>query len=135
MINEVIIWELYAFAVSFWKGVLLAWIYDNIRVFRRIKRHRTVVFMTVEDVLFGIYAGISVFVMCFEVADGIIRGFILIGIGLGAFLYFRFLSRLYIRYTVSIIKFLLKPVAFILKNVAHVITIPIRSFKRFRKDA
>ena len=72
--------------------------------------------------------------MCFEVADGIIRGFILIGIGLGA-LYFRFLSRLYIRYTVRIIKFLLKPVAFILKNVAHVITIPIRSFKRFRKDA
>ena len=39
MINEVIIWELYALVVSFFNGVLLAWVYDYIRVFRRIRRH------------------------------------------------------------------------------------------------
>lgn len=45
MINEIIYWELYALVVSFFNGVLLAWIYDNIRAFRRIVRHKTVVFM------------------------------------------------------------------------------------------
>ena len=43
MINEVIIWELYALVVSFFNGVLLAWVYDNIRVFRRIRRHKTII--------------------------------------------------------------------------------------------
>ena len=80
MINEIIYWELYALVVSFFNGVLLAWIYDNIRAFRRIVRHKTVVFMSVEDIIYGIYAGLSVFVMCFKVADGIIRGFIIMGI-------------------------------------------------------
>ena len=79
MINEIIYWELYALVVSFFNGVLLAWIYDNIRAFRRIVRHKTVAFMSVEDIIYGIYAGLSVFVMCFKVADGIIRGFIIMG--------------------------------------------------------
>ncbi len=92
MINKIIYWELYALVVSFFNGVLLAWIYDNIRAFRRIVRHKTVVFMSVEDIIYGIYAGLSVFVMCFKVADGIIRGFIIMGIAVGAFLYFKFLS-------------------------------------------
>ena len=65
--------------------------------------------MSVEDIIYGIYAGLSVFVMCFKVADGIIRGFIIMGIAVGAFLYFKFLSSFYIRWSVRIIKFLLKP--------------------------
>lgn len=137
MINEVIIWELYALTVSFFNGVLLAWVYDNIRVFRRIKRHRTIIFMSIEDIIYGICAGISVFLMCFKVADGIIRGFIIIGVGVGAFLYFRVLSSLYIRWSVRIIKFLLNPVCFILKNAGRIITIPVRSLKmniKRRKD-
>ena len=91
MINEVIIWELYALVVSFFNGVLLAWVYDNIRVFRRIRRHKTIIFMSIEDIVYGIYAGISVFLMCFRVSDGIIRGFIIMGIAVGAFLYFKIL--------------------------------------------
>jgi len=113
MINEIIYWELYALVVSFFNGVLLAWIYDNIRAFRRIVRHKTVVFMSVEDIIYGIYAGLSVFVMCFKVADGIIRGFIIMGIAVGAFL--------------------LKPACFILKNVVRIITIPVRSLKMYMK--
>ena len=127
MINEIIYWELYALVVSFFNGVLLAWIYDNIRAFRRIVRHKTVVF------IYGIYAGLSVFVMCFKVADGIIRGFIIMGIAVGAFLYFKFLSSFYIRWSVRIIKILLKPACFILKNVVRIITIPVRSLKMYMK--
>lgn len=137
MINEVIIWELYALVVSFFNGVLLAWVYDNIRVFRRIRRHKTIIFMSIEDIVYGIYAGISVFLMCFRVSDGIIRGFIIMGIAVGAFLYFKILSSIYIRWLVKIIKFLLKPICFILKNVVHIITIPVRSLKMYikrRKD-
>ena len=133
MINEIIYWELYALVVSFFNGVLLAWIYDNIRAFRRIVRHKTVAFMSVEDIIYGIYAGLSVFVMCFKVADGIIRGFIIMGIAVGAFLYFKFLSSFYIRWSVRIIKILLKPACFILKNVVRIITIPVRSLKMYMK--
>lgn len=133
MINEVIIWELYALVVSFFNGVLLAWVYDNIRVFRRIRRHKTIIFMSIEDIVYGIYAGISVFLMCFRVSDGIIRGFIIMGIAVGAFLYFKILSSIYIRWSVKIIKFLLKPICFILKNVVRIITIPVRSLKMYMK--
>ena len=133
MINEVIIWELYALVVSFFNGVLLAWVYDNIRVFRRIRRHKTIIFMSIEDIVYGIYAGISVFLMCFRVSDGIIRGFIIMGIAVGAFLYFKILSSFYIRWSVRIIKFLLKPACFILKNVVRIITIPVRSLKMYMK--
>ena len=56
MISRVIVWELYALAVSFFRGVLLAWVYDNIRVYRRIIRHKTIVFMSIEDIVYGIYA-------------------------------------------------------------------------------
>lgn len=133
MINEVIIWELYALVVSFFNGVLLAWVYDNIRVFRRIRRHKTIIFMSIEDIVYGIYAGLSVFVMCFKVADGIIRGFIIMGIAVGAFLYFKLLSSFYIRWSVRIIKILLKPACFILKNVVRIITIPVRSLKMYMK--
>ena len=55
MINEIIYWELYALVVSFFNGVLLAWIYDNIRAFRRIVRHKTVVFMSVEGSILHYY--------------------------------------------------------------------------------
>ena len=137
MINEIIYWELYALVVSFFNGVLLAWVYDNIRVFRRIRRHKTIIFMSIEDIVYGIYAGISVFLMCFRVSDGIIRGFIIMGIAVGAFLYFKILSSIYIRWSVKIIKFLLKPICFILKNVVHIITILVRSLKMYikrRKD-
>lgn len=133
MINEVIIWELYALVVSFFNGVLLAWVYDNIRVFRRIRRHKTIIFMSIEDIVYGIYAGISVFLMCFRVSDGIIRGFIIMGIAVGAFLYFKILSSIYIRWSVRIIKILLKPACFILKNVVRIITIPVRSLKMYMK--
>ena len=63
MINDIIIWELNAIAISFFKGVYLAWIYDNIRVYRRIIRHKTIIFMSIEDIAYGIYAGINVFIM------------------------------------------------------------------------
>ena len=46
MISHVIVWELYALAVSFFRGVLLAWVYDNIRVYRRIIRHKTCLLYT-----------------------------------------------------------------------------------------
>ena len=133
MISHVIVWELYALAVSFFRGVLLAWVYDNIRVFRRIRRHKTIIFMSIEDIVYGIYAGISVFLMCFRVSDGIIRGFIIMGIAVGAFLYFKLLSSFYIRWSVRIIKILLKPACFILKNVVRIITIPVRSLKMYMK--
>ena len=49
--------------------------------------------MSVEDIIYVIYAGLSVFVMCFKVADGIIRGFIIMGIAVGAFLFVVFILR------------------------------------------
>ncbi len=70
--------------------------------------------MSVEDIIYGIYAGLSVFVMCFKVADGIIRGFIIMGIAVGHFCILSF-KQFYIRWSVRIIKILLKPACFILK--------------------
>lgn len=127
LISNAIVWEICALAVSFFGGVRLAWIYDNIRAFRRVIRHRTIIFITAEDVMFGIYAGVSMFVMLFSMSDGVARGFLLAGVAVGAALYFAFLSRIYIKYCVKIVEFLMKPLRFMLKKMCRLRTIIVKA--------
>ena len=66
-------------------GMVLAFEYDCIRIFRRVIHHKNIWVMSAEDILYWIYAAVTVFCMTYEVNDGILRGFLVTGFWQGRF--------------------------------------------------
>ena len=82
-------WELLLQAIKM--GVKLAFIYDGIRMFRFLISHKNIV-VSIEDLLFWTYAAIVIFKLQLELSDGVLRGFSILGMLLGIFLYSRLLG-------------------------------------------
>lgn len=130
MIANLIKWEGQALLSSLFFGMVLAWEYDCIRVFRRIVRHRRVWTMSVEDILYWMNAAVTVFCITYEVNDGIVRGFSLVGFVLGAVLYRYSFGRYFVKYVSRCINFALKP----LKKIVSLIKIVLeKALKRAGK--
>ena len=123
-----IIWESCTFLYALWWGMVLAFQYDTIRIIRRIIRHRRVFMIAVEDVIYWIYVGIRIFIICFYVNSGIIRSFIVVGLVCGPVLYLKAKSVYYIKYGVKLVKKKLKP----LKMLVSMIRIVLQSFRKDR---
>lgn len=68
-------------------GVIIAIIYDAIRLFRWLVPHHNL-FINIEDFIFWNFSGLYFFAVMFSTNDGVIRGFFLIGAIIGAYLYF-----------------------------------------------
>lgn len=124
MIANLIKWEWRALLSALFFGMVLAWEYDWIRILRRIIRHRSVWTMSLEDIIYWMNAAITVFGVTYEVNDGIVRGFSIIGFVLGALLYRYSFGRFFVKYVSKGINFILKP----LKKVLSVIKIGIGKF-------
>lgn len=86
-IDGSIYWEAGFFLTSAFWGIVLAAIYDVVRICRRVVIHRTQVWIIAEDLLFWLLAAGLVFHTAYRMNDGIIRGFALGGLFGGAFLY------------------------------------------------
>lgn len=119
MIASLIEWEWQALLSSLFFGMVLSWEYDWIRIFRRVIRHRRVWTIFVEDILYWLNAAITVFCVTYEVNDGIVRGFSIIGFLLGALLYRYSFGCFFVKYVSKGINFILKP----LKKVFSLIKI------------
>lgn len=109
MISDLIRWEGVALLSSLFWGMVYACIYDCIRIFRRVFKHRKLWLLVIEDIIFWIYVGINVFCITFQLNDGVIRGFSLIGYLVGAVVYRYTLGRLILKYVTKVILFILKP--------------------------
>lgn len=98
-------------------GVLMA-VYDILRVFRRLTRHS---FFAVgaEDFFYWIFVGIAVFLFLYRENDGTIRGFVLVGIGLGMLVFSKGISP----FAVPAFSWL----------ISRVIGVPFRALKHFLK--
>ena len=90
-------------------GMVLALEYDCIRIFRRVIRHKNIWVMSAEDILYCIYAAVTVFCMTYEVNDGILRGFLVTGFLAGAVLYRYAFGTFFVKYTTKFINLCLKP--------------------------
>ena len=69
-----IVQELTFFTHSVLMGLVITFVYDWIRVLRRLFRHGTVL-MSVEDLLFWLICGIGVFYMLYRENNGTLRWF------------------------------------------------------------
>lgn len=123
-VSELILWEGSTFLTSLFWGMLLAAEYDCIRIFRRVFRHKRVWGIVVEDILYWINAGITVFCVTYEISDGVVRGFSVVALILGAVLYRYAFGIYFVKYISKLIIFLLNP----LKKLLRFIRMTLKKF-------
>ncbi len=120
MMSEVIQQETVVFLLSVLHGAGLTLCYDLLRALRRAIPHGLAA-VSAEDFLFWLAAGFLTFCLAFFYTDGVIRGYVAVGIALGVTLYHfslsglvvRLLSRLFLlikRFFCVIVRFLSWPV-------------------------
>ncbi len=136
IISDDILGEVYLLSIALSYGVILAVVYDCIRVLRRIVIHKRITGMIIEDVIFWIIAGFVIFVVGYKTNNGVIRGFVIIGLASGAAMYEYAFSRLVVNTLTRIIKVILIPIKALKKMLSsYIITVRKRivSVKRKRK--
>jgi len=74
--------EAHLFAVCVLLGVFLAFVYDVIRIFRYMFKHADWL-VDIEDLLYWIYTAWTVFATLFRYNEGILRGFVFVGMFVG----------------------------------------------------
>ena len=70
----------------FLSGICITVAYDFLRIFRRIKRHGTVL-VAFEDIIFWFAAALFLFYMLYETNNGVIRWFSVVGAAVGMLIY------------------------------------------------
>lgn len=117
--------ELALFLRSLLLGAGLLAVYDGIRIFRRFFSHG-MLWISLEDAVYWTAAAILFFLQLCEVNNGIIRGYILLGMALGAWIYYCLLSRFVMRRLSKVIMRAKKR----LKKVRKAATIKISKWKK-----
>ena len=106
MLSESIYHEIRFLLYSLVLGAIITFVYDNIRVFRRVLKHNTFM-ISVEDLFFWIGVSLSVFLLQHWENNGVFRWFSVAGAFAGMLLYRKILSRFYIKNMTIILRKLL----------------------------
>lgn len=83
-------WELLLLSIKI--GIILAVIYDGILIFRMLIGHGRFV-ESMEDTLFWGVATATLFQLQLNQSNGVLRGFSVLGVGLGMFLYYEIFGK------------------------------------------
>jgi len=104
-------------------GVAIGVFYDIFRIFRRILRHSSAI-VQLEDLFFWLIVTGAVFYFMLHRNYGEIRPFTIIGVIIGAALYFATISQWIVKVFVAIIKYVIK----VFLTVVRIILTPFRLF-------
>lgn len=108
---------------AFLMGVFITFVYDILRIFRRVIPHAGF-FVSLEDIVFWIYCGTEVFLLMYHEGDGSLRWFAIVGALAGMLLYKKLISGLFVKYVSlalgkilealgKVLKFLCRPLGFV----------------------
>lgn len=89
--SESIVRDNYFLLYSLILGVAVTVLYDLLRIFRRVIKHKDAL-VSMEDFLYWVIVAISVFYMMHTENNGTLRWFAVLGAGMGMLLYKKFLS-------------------------------------------
>lgn len=120
--GELVRWELQYVAVVITTGVFLSLVYDAVRIIRRIIPHN-IFWMSLEDIIFWMFAAIVTFVVCFIEDAGNIRWFAICGEVLGAVLYNATVGPFLVKYISIVINFPVRLIKNTLKMIFKWFTI------------
>ncbi len=123
--------EIYFLMHAIVLGVFITFIYDWIRIFRRIVTHN-LFFISIEDMLFWIVCSFKIFLMLYQENNGMLRWFAIVGAALGMILYKILFGRFFVKYVTlflqkllhllkKIILIFLKPLCFLLRIIKRIL--------------
>lgn len=107
MLSESIYHEIQFLLHSVLLGIIITFVYDNIRVVRRVVPHKSF-FVSVEDLFFWIFVAIFIFLLQHRENNGVFRWFSVVGALAGMILYRKLVSNFYIKNMTVILRKLLK---------------------------
>lgn len=84
-------------------GIIVGFIYDWFRVFRRIIKHSNI-FIQIEDCIYWIFVSIATFVIMLNKNYGEIRAFLICGVFIGMVIYFNTISILFMKVSMAVVK-------------------------------
>lgn len=106
--SDTIIREWYFGLYAVATGAVFAWVYDNLRLLRRLIRHNQVL-VNLEDMLYWVWCFGASFVLLYYGNHGVIRTFAVVGAALGMLLYSITLGRVYVKWSYLVISRVLSP--------------------------
>lgn len=106
-------------------GIFITFIYDILRIFRRVVPHGEL-WVSFEDIAFWIYCAAKVFLLMYHESDGTLRWFAVLGALVGMMAYKKLVSPFLVKYVSlllrKILQALAKAGAFLLKPVGKLWT-------------
>lgn len=121
--------QAFIFFVFILTGFLIGILFDIFRVLRRSFKTSDII-TYIEDILFWIITGLIILYVSFAFNNGQIRGYTLLGLILGGFLYLLIFSNIFIKVMVKILNYIKKIVGFILNIVISPIKFVIKIFRK-----
>lgn len=112
--NKAITVELQFFLISIYWGAILLLAYDGFRILRRIVKHNSF-FLALEDLIFWVVSSVLIFAMMYRENNGIIRGFSIMGMGIGMILYHSIFSETLVNCITKLINALLRPITLVIQ--------------------
>lgn len=109
------------FFVTVFLGIICAFIFDLFRVIRKIKKYKKVQ-VHLQDALFWLISSLGVLYFILNYSDGEIRFFYILGLLLGAVLYFVTISYYIRKGLVFFVRWVIKVVIKILKVIYKIIS-------------
>lgn len=117
-----IIKEWHFWLVSIAAGTAMAFVYDLLRLFRRLVRHGRL-WVDAEDLLFWAACFFASFTLLYYGNNGVIRFAAVFGAGIGMLFYELTLGRIFVKYSTLFINRLFAPIIGFIKKIAKKISL------------
>ncbi|GMQ57530.1 hypothetical protein AN1V17_19250 [Vallitalea sediminicola] len=114
--NSLVSAQAISFMMSILSGVFLGFVYDLVRVLRRIIKHPKWL-INVQDFIFWLFGSFIIFLDIFKNNNGTLRGFLYIGVFLGLIIYFLAISKLVLMIFMKIYSFIANIIKFLFKLI------------------
>lgn len=117
MVYEEIVNQARLFVLALLTGAGLLLLYDILRIFRRVVKHRMPA-LAIEDMIFWLFCAFWLFGFMYRQNNGIIRGFLIFGAFCGMVLYSITLSRWIVKTGTIVLKGILRGIRCVLAVLA-----------------
>lgn len=99
--------EAHLFYLSILYGGMILFFYDWFRIVRRLIPHHNIM-IAIEDLIFWIITGFSIFALLYQYNNGSIRAYCILGMGMGMIFYGMAVSPFFVRLALKIGNFFKK---------------------------
>lgn len=121
--SESIVRDNYFLLYSLILGVSVTILYDVLRIFRRVIKHKDAL-VSIEDFMYWVIVAISVFYVMHTENNGTLRWFAILGAGIGMGIYKKLLSTLFVNISSKglgiVLKYIGKVCSFIAKPIKSI---------------